>query len=95
LVLGRFQSALATATAMHQLPTSISALALCVRPLLLAGWHTKEESTQQVNHHLILIVPLPLISCTLYMAIKHIVQGVLLPACSAAWCSWLITSAVW
>jgi proteasome activator subunit 4 len=48
LVLGRFQSALATATAMHQLPTSISALALCVRPLLLAGWHTKEESTQQV-----------------------------------------------
>jgi hypothetical protein len=49
LVLGRFQSALATATAMHQLPTSISALALCVRPLLLAGWHTKEESTQQVR----------------------------------------------
>ncbi|WIA33391.1 hypothetical protein OEZ86_006527 [Tetradesmus obliquus] len=48
LVLGRFQSALATATAMHQLPTSISTLALCVRPLLLAGWHTKEESTQQV-----------------------------------------------
>ncbi|KAF6261252.1 hypothetical protein COO60DRAFT_1625449, partial [Scenedesmus sp. NREL 46B-D3] len=48
LVLGRFQSALATATAMHQLPASISALALCVRPLLLAGWRTTEESTQQV-----------------------------------------------
>lgn len=49
LVLSRFQSALATATAMHQLPTSITSLALCVRPLLLAGWHTKEESTQQVG----------------------------------------------
>ncbi len=36
LVLGRF-------------PTAITSLALCVRPLLLAGWHTEEESTQQVG----------------------------------------------
>lgn len=49
LVLGRFQSALATATAMHQLPTAITSLAQCVRPLLLAGWHTDEESTPQVG----------------------------------------------
>jgi hypothetical protein len=48
-VVSRFQSALETTTAMHQLPTSITTLAMCVRPLLLSGWHTQEESTQQVR----------------------------------------------
>ncbi|KAF8058035.1 proteasome activator subunit 4 [Scenedesmus sp. PABB004] len=48
LVLGRFQAALATTTAMHQLPTAITSLALCVRPLLLAGWQTADESTAQL-----------------------------------------------
>jgi hypothetical protein len=32
-----------------QLPTSITSLALCVRPMLLAGWHTQEETTGQVR----------------------------------------------
>jgi hypothetical protein len=32
-----------------QLPTSITSLAMCVRPLLLAGWHTADESTPQVR----------------------------------------------
>lgn len=49
LVLSRFQAALQTATAMHMLPTSISALALCVRPLLLSRWQTVEETTQTVR----------------------------------------------
>lgn len=34
---------------LPQLPTSITSLALCVRPLLLSGWHTAEETTPQVS----------------------------------------------
>jgi hypothetical protein len=54
LVVSRFQSALETATAMHQLPTAITTLAMCVRPMLLAGWHTTEEDTATVSREQLL-----------------------------------------
>jgi hypothetical protein len=38
-----------TATAMHQLPTSISTLAMCTRPMLLARWTPPEEDLPQVG----------------------------------------------
>lgn len=38
-----------TATAMHQLPTAISTLAMCTRPMLLAGWAPPEEGLPQVR----------------------------------------------
>ncbi|MEW5319322.1 MAG: hypothetical protein WDW38_010482 [Sanguina aurantia] len=38
LVVQRFRCALDTATAMHQLASSVTTLALCVRPMLLTRW---------------------------------------------------------
>lgn len=49
LVVQRFREALDSGVAPHQLVTSITTLAMCVRPLLLAGWTLPEEGTAQVG----------------------------------------------
>lgn len=49
LVVDRFQSALSTDVATHQLPAAINTLAMCVRPMLLSGWGTPEEPAPQVR----------------------------------------------
>ncbi len=49
LVVDRFQNALTTDVATHQLPAAINTLAMCVRPMLLAGWGTPEETAPQVG----------------------------------------------
>jgi hypothetical protein len=49
LVLQRFREALESSTATHQLSTSITTLAMCVRPMLLAGWGLPEEPCAQVG----------------------------------------------
>lgn len=53
LVMSRFRSALATATATHQLAAAISSLAYCVRPMLVSGWPgpDAEESGPQVGRN--------------------------------------------
>lgn len=48
LVVNRFRLALASATAPHQLSAAVSTLAMCVRPMLLAGWSSPEEDTPQL-----------------------------------------------
>lgn len=47
LVVQRFQSALETAVATHQLATAVNTLALCVRPMLLTGWQPEEGHQQE------------------------------------------------
>ncbi len=49
LVVSRFEAALETATAMHQLPAAMSTLAMCTRPMLLAQWGTPDANTGQVG----------------------------------------------
>ncbi len=49
LVVQRFREALDSAVAPHQLVTSITTLAMCVRPMLLAGWSLPEEGCAQVG----------------------------------------------
>ncbi|EFJ46867.1 hypothetical protein VOLCADRAFT_92605 [Volvox carteri f. nagariensis] len=65
LVLERFRTALATATATHQLVAATTTLALCVRPLLLAGWaaggesegEERETAAQLVSEALTAVLP--------------------------------------
>jgi hypothetical protein len=52
LVVQRFRQALESSTATHQLSTSITTLAMCVRPMLLAGWGLPEEPCAQVGTQL-------------------------------------------
>lgn len=49
IIMQRFQAALVTATAMHQLSASITTLAQCVRPMLLCQWgHQDEDAAQMI-----------------------------------------------
>ncbi|GIL93200.1 hypothetical protein Vretifemale_20642, partial [Volvox reticuliferus] len=47
LVLERFRTAIATATATHQLVAATATLALCVRPMLLTGWTAGGEGEER------------------------------------------------
>jgi len=48
LVVGRFRAALEATTATHQLAAAIACLGRCIRPLLLSGWGTDEETGPQI-----------------------------------------------